>query len=99
MASPMHHADYEIMRACGYIKDDRYLASIFGVTIHRVRRMREKYMEEEEHAGRAMRAYNRLSYTDPSVSYDKYVADMEAGSYKLLSAIHRLLVERERRNV
>lgn len=42
MSAGYYFSDREIARATTYIKDDQYLASIYGTKVYRVKRLREK---------------------------------------------------------
>lgn len=74
-------SDAEIERVTSYIKDDRYIASIYGTNVHRVKRLRQNYR----------------SKITPGVKGDAIGMDsvhnhhnsMEIGSTKLLESIMR----------
>lgn len=79
--------DEDIIRACGYISDDTYLASIFGVKRSYIIDMRKKIKNaaeaEEKRAKRAKR--------NPPISTDNYERTARTsatnGSAALLKAI------------
>lgn len=79
--------DEDILRACGYISDDAYLASIFGVKrsyiVHMRKRLKDENAEKEKRAKRAKR--------NPPISTDNYErtarASATSGSAALLKAI------------
>ena len=47
MTSPFYFTDREIRKVTKYIKDDRYIASIYGCSTRRVRMLREKGSRRE----------------------------------------------------
>lgn len=81
--------DEEIMRTCGYISDDRYLASLFGVKTTYIADMRRKIKNEA--AGQEKRA--KRAKRNPPISTDNYERTARAsaaqGSAALLDAIKR----------
>lgn len=86
--------DEDILRACGYISDDTYLASIFGVKrsyiVHMRKRLKNEAEEREKRAKRAKR--------NPPISTDNYErtarTSAAAGSAALLKAIQKFHPER-----
>ena len=86
--------EQDIIRTCGYIKDDQYIASIYGVKVHKVRRLREKVPQSK-------RAENRdfCQKAEPIDFNDSERANqqmMEQGSYMLLNSLMQFFKERER---
>lgn len=90
-------SDREIANATVYIKDDKYIASIYGVQPYRVARLRK----ERAKKGGAM--IGMASGKDPkmtTVGADSELLHrkhMEEGSARLLSAVLTYLRDRERR--
>ena len=74
-------SDSEIAMVTSYIKDDRYIASIYGTNIHRVKRLRESY-EKKDIKG----------VTEMAIGMDcvnRHNLSMEIGSTALLKSILR----------
>ena len=90
--------EYEMIRACGYIKDNKYLASYYGVPLHKIEKMREK-ADAKNKSRFENRAYNKTGETIDMRAYDADNASMMArGSRKLLEEIHIYLMHREKQN-
>lgn len=95
MTSPYYQTEQDIIRTCGYITDDSYIASIFGVSIHKVKRLREKRPKSTRIENRSYK--NTGSHINSNDSEINHVKMMELGSKNLLNAIMTLLYEREKR--
>ena len=88
-------SDQEIMRAISYIKDDRYLASYFGVAVSLVSRLRE--LEERSEARRKRPHTDNMlgPYSDRMTDCERrQQADIKAGSAKLLKALNKFFEKR-----
>lgn len=72
-------SDAEIARVTSYIKDDRYIASIYGTNIHRVKRLRENHKQAA--------APGVIGTAIGMDSVHNHNAKMEIGSTKLLESI------------
>lgn len=91
-----HVTDEELARSCGYIKDDRYLASLYGVPVDYVRRMRKKVEVKEAAATRRLNsAENKKPAVYSSDNYERSSREAAVqGSADLLRAIARHHPER-----
>lgn len=76
-------SDTEIENTTGYIKDDRYIASIYGCSEYRVKRLRER---KESREPKGMKHENLTMYCSAQ-SDDRYREKMARGSHGLLKAI------------
>jgi len=79
MSAGYYFSDREIARATTYIKDDKYLASIYGTKVYRVKRLRENATKPVVHKD-----------DGPPIGYDCFEREnlkMEVASKKLLEAI------------
>ena len=94
MSSPYSQAESDIIRTCSYIKDDRYIASIYGISIHKVRRLREKVRHSKRSENRAFR--ETAEPVDFKNSERFHQQMMEQGSEMLLNSLMNFFKERER---
>lgn len=53
MVSPFMQSEDDILRACRYIKDDRYIANAFGTPLWRVQKLRGKLPKPKPEAREA----------------------------------------------
>jgi len=102
----MGRTDQEIINTIGYITDDRYIASYYGVDVRRVNQLRSKIkkpkedevkaeLPEVEHATTAKpKAHSTGLNSD---SERKWNANAKAGSAALLKALLKFFENRERR--
>ena len=96
MVSPFCSNEREIMRVCGYIKDDRYIADYYGIPVSRVRFLRARVERPRRQEDRAFS--NHGEPIDVRRAEDEHTSHMERGSQKLLQAIMNLLQEREKKS-
>jgi len=96
--------DQDIIRAIGYITDDKYIATYFGVDVRRVNRLRKEVstrkaqLEAVQSAkqpenGRPLASSSGLN----SDSERKWNANAKEGSAQLLKALLKFFANRERR--
>lgn len=90
-------SDKEISNTTSYIKDDSYVASVYGVTRYRVARLRKEREEAKAAAKAAKAADNSRSngWTDSETAHRK---KMQEGSAQLLEALLNYLHERDVRS-
>lgn len=72
-------SDAEIARVTSYIKDDKYIASIYGTNVHRVKRLRENHKQT-----------NNPGVAGDAIGMDSvnsHKSSMKAGSARLLEMI------------
>lgn len=94
MSSPYSQAESDIIRTCSYIKDDRYIASIYGISIHKVRRLREKVRHSKRSENRAFKeAAEPVDFKNSERCHQQM---MEEGSKRLLNNLICFFKERER---
>lgn len=94
MSGPYFQTESDIIRTCSYIKDDSYIASIYGVSIHKVRRLREKVHHSKRSENRAFK--ETAEPVDFKNSERCHQQMMEDGSMRLLDALLKFFKERER---
>ena len=90
-------SDREIANATVYIKDDKYIASIYGVQPYRVARLRK---ERAKKNGALIGLPKGSDPKNSNVGSDSELLhrnSMEEGSARLLDALLTYLRERERR--
>jgi hypothetical protein len=85
--------DTEIAKVTGYIKDDNYIASLYGVSVHRVRRLRHKRAQEVVNSMDRRNLANHLPYSS-SERDDMHITDMQRGSNRLREKLLAYLHER-----
>lgn len=97
-------ADQDIIRAIGYITNDKYIASYYGVDVRRVTHLRSQIKAHQTHLdklakksadaqtghGRPKHAYNGLH----SDSERKWQAEAKAGSAALRDALFKFFEKR-----
>lgn len=91
MSSRFSQNESDIIRTCGYISDDKYIASVFGVSIYKVQRLRQKVKVKKNNTGES----SPSSYT--KLSDQEHRTMMERGSYRLLKSLIQFFNEREER--
>lgn len=94
MSGPYFQTESDIIRTCSYIQDDSYIASVYGVSIDRVRRLREKVHHSKRSENRAFR--EPAEPVDFKNSERAYHQMMEQGSEMLLNSLMQFFYERER---
>lgn len=94
MSSAYHQSEQDIVRTCGYIKDDRYIASVYGVSVHKVRRLREKVPQNKRAENRAFR--QQAEPVDFKNSERANQMMMEQGYQRLLESLMQFFKQRER---
>lgn len=88
-------SDQEIMRAIGYITDDRYLASYFGVDVKLVSHLRKLEQQSEARRKRPHTDNMLGPYSDRMTDCERrQQADIKAGSAKLLKALNKFFEKR-----
>jgi hypothetical protein len=88
-------SDQEIMRAIGYITDDKYLASYFGVDIKLVSHLRK--LEKQSEARRRQPQNDNLMPPYGGMISDcerKRNAEIKKGSAQLLKALNKFFEKR-----
>lgn len=94
MSSAYFDTERDIIRTCGYIKDDKYIASVYGVSVHKVRRLREKVPQNKRAENRAFRQQAEpVNIKDCDRTHRSM---MEHGSTAMLNSLMRFFAERER---
>lgn len=90
---PYECTDEEIIRAIRYIKDDRYIASIFGVNVKRIKSLREKEsMANKDRKQPVQRGiFTHVKSKDGATEHEKA---MEKGSSMLRDAVIEFLMNR-----
>ena len=95
MSGPYFQTESDIIRTCSYIKDDRYIASIYGVSIHKVRHLREKVHHSKRSENRAFKeTAEPVDFKNSDRCHQKM---MEQGSEMLLNSLMNFFKERERK--
>ena len=94
MSSHYFQTESDIIRTCGYIKDDKYIASIYGVSVNKVREMREKVHHSKRSENRAFREISEP--VDSKNNERCYQRMMAEGSKRLLDSLMCFFNERER---
>lgn len=90
----MEASDSEIGRTSRYMKDDKYIASIYGVSVERVKRARAKEIERNKHKDKPFDGkihIEPLSFTKD----EEHAKRMERGSTMLRDAVLTLILTRE----
>jgi hypothetical protein len=87
--------DAEIARTTGYIKDDKYIASVYGTNIRRVKRLREQRIEQDSKSKDNSKPVDRLPYS-ASVNDEMHETSMERGSSRLRDKLLAYLRDRNR---
>lgn len=95
MSSPYFQTEQDIIRTCGYIKDDQYIASVYGVSVWRVKRLREKVPQNKRAENRAY--HHQGEPVDYKNSERAYHQMMEIGSRSLLEKLLKFFDERRKR--
>ena len=90
--------DAEILRVTGYIKDNKYIASIYGVSIHKVKRLREQQSERADKSIDRRNLVEHASY-DSSAYDEMHISNMERGSSRLRDGILAYFYDRNGRVV
>lgn len=97
-------ADQDIIRAIGYITDDKYIAAYFGVDVRRVNRLRKEVSTRKaqlETLQSAKQPENgKPAYASSGMNSDaerKWNANAKEGSAQLLKALLKFFANRERR--
>lgn len=98
MVSQFSQNEADIIRTCGYIKDDQYIASVFGVSISKVRRLREKVPKQKRVQRKIMRHLLEASEPVDFKNNERiHVRMMQEGSKRLLDSLMNFFKERERK--
>jgi hypothetical protein len=96
--------DQDIIRAIGYITDDKYIAAYFGVDVRRVNQLRAQVTKTKAKAEPVRQV--KLPENAKPTSYSsgmnsdaerKWNANAKAGSAALLAALLKFFENRERR--
>ena len=97
-------ADQDIIRAIGYITDDKYIAAYFGVDVRRVNRLRKEVTTRKaqlETLQASKQPENgKPTYASSGMNSDaerKWNANAKQGSAQLLKALLKFFANRERR--
>jgi hypothetical protein len=97
-------ADQDIIRAIGYITDDKYIAAYFGVDVKRVNHLRAQVNRDKAKA-EPVRQVKLSENAKPTSHYSgmnsdaerKWNANAKEGSAQLLKALLKFFANRERR--
>lgn len=97
-------ADQDIIRAIGYITDDKYIATYFGVDVRRVNRLRKEVSTRKAKV-ETVRQVKLSENAKPTSQYSgmnsdserKWNANAKEGSAQLLKALLKFFANRERR--
>lgn len=88
-------SDQEIIRAIGYITDDKYLASYFGVDVKLVSHLRRLEAQSESRRRQPHNDNSTPSYSGAMSDCErKRNADIKEGSAKLLKALNKFFEKR-----
>lgn len=88
-------SDGELERTISYIKDDKYIASLYGCSIHRIRRLRQKLNQQEDKRAEAAAQKDNTVYFWAEGDA-RYRADMQRGSNLLYKSLITFFREREK---
>jgi hypothetical protein len=87
--------DQDIIRAIGYITDDKYIASYFGVDVKRVIQLRKDVGNHKAKVAQAIYTSQKTAPTGMnSDSERKWNADAREGSAALLEALNKFFEKR-----
>jgi hypothetical protein len=87
--------DQDIIRAIGYITDDRYIAAYFGVETKRVNQLRREVEGRKSKVAQAIYASQKSAPTGMnSDSERKWNANAKEGSAALLEALNKFFEKR-----
>jgi hypothetical protein len=87
--------DQDIIRAIGYITDDKYIASYFGVDVKRVIQLRKDVGNHKAKVAQAIYTSQKTAPTGMnSDSERKWNADAREGSAQLLAALNKFFEKR-----
>ncbi len=89
-------ADYDIIRMCKYITDDRFIASYLGADLKRVVYLREQMLKLEAKRAKAEK-YRDFQITWNNDAERKAATDAKEGSAKLLKALVAFSANRQAR--
>lgn len=87
--------EYEIVRACGYIKDDKYLAWYYGLPVHKIEKIRAKALARKGNRTEN-RAFKEVSEASDFNRERYHKKMMEQGSKRLLESLLVFFSEREK---
>ena len=90
--------DQDIIRACGYITDNKFIASYFGVEIKRVIKLRVEVDKVNTKTKQASAKPSKVASINwNSDAERKAIRDAKQGSAALLKALNKFFVNRQRR--
>jgi hypothetical protein len=90
--------DQDIIRACGYITDDKFIASYFGVDIKRVSNLRVEVNKAKAKTKQATVKPPKVSSINwNSDAERKAIRDAKEGSAALLKALEKFFINRRYR--
>ena len=88
-------SDQDIIRTIGYITDDKFIASYYGVDVRRVTALRDKVDNHKEKVAKAIYVSQKSAPTGMnSDSERKWNADARKGSADLLAALNKFFEKR-----
>lgn len=94
MSNSYFSVESDIVRTCGYIKDDKYIASVFGVPLSQVRRLRQKVPKYKRFQNKMIADTEPMDLRNSQLAYEQM---MEMGSQQLLNSLVSFFNERERK--
>ena len=87
--------DQDIIRAIGYITDDKYIASYFGVDVKRVNQLRKEVGTHKARVAQAIFVSQKSAPTGMnSDSERRWNANAKEGSAELLAALNKFFEKR-----
>ena len=87
--------DQDIIRAIGYITDDKYIASYFGVDVKRVNQLRKEVGTHKARVAQAIFVSQKSAPTGMnSDSERRWNANAKEGSAELLVALNKFFEKR-----
>jgi hypothetical protein len=87
--------DQDIIRAIGYITDDKYIASYFGVDVKRVNQLRKEVGTHKARVAQAIFVSQKSAPTGMnSDSERKWNKNAREGSAQLLAALNKFFEKR-----
>ena len=87
--------DQDIIRTIGYITDDKFIASYYGVDVRRVADLRDKVDNHKAKVAKAIYVSQKSAPTGMnSDSERKWNADARKGSAQLLAALNKFFEKR-----
>lgn len=88
-------SDQDIIRTIGYITDNKFIASYYGVDVRRVAALRDRVDNHKEKVAKAIYLSQKSAPTGMSSDSErKWNADAREGSAALLAALNKFFEKR-----